>query len=88
MTFKRSAAFLLLGLGALTTTVDAEMYKVNVSRLEQDLYKDHSSGTLIETQYCYEYATRQDAVLKYEPYAYDNKLIFDSGTSCGVKRLR
>ena len=35
----------------------------------------------IETKYCYEYATRAEAVLRYEQYSYDNKLIFDSGTS-------
>jgi hypothetical protein len=64
----------------------AEFYKVNVRRIEQDLYKS-SSGLFIQTQYCYEYTYGDDAVLKYEQYGYDNKLIFNSGTSCHVKKV-
>lgn len=64
----------------------AEYYKVNVKRIEQDLYKT-DSGLYIQTQYCYEYTYGDDAVLKYEQYSYDNKLIFDSGTSCDVKKV-
>lgn len=64
----------------------AEFYKVNVKRIEQDLYKT-DSGLYIQTQYCYEYSYGDDAVLKYEDYSYDNKLIFDSGTSCDVKKI-
>lgn len=64
----------------------AEYYKVNVKRIEQDLYKT-DSGLYIQTKYCYEYTYGDDAVLKYEQYSYDNKLIFDSGTSCDVKKV-
>ena len=64
----------------------AEYYKVNVRRVDKDLYKT-SSGLFIQTKYCYEYAYGEDAVLKYEQYSYDNKLIFDSGTSCEVAKV-
>lgn len=71
---------------ALTTSAHAEFYKVSVRRVEQDLYKT-DSGHYIQTRYCYEYTYGDDAVLKYEPYSYDNKLIFDSGTSCDVVKV-
>lgn len=43
----------------------AEYYKINVKRIEQDLYKT-DGGVYIQTQYCYEYTYGDDAVLKYE----------------------
>jgi len=64
----------------------AEYYRVNVKRIEKDLYKT-DSGLYIQTQYCYEHTYGDDAVLKYEQHSYDNKLIFDSGTSCDVKKV-
>lgn len=64
----------------------AEFYKVEITRLDSNLYKT-SDGFYIETKYCYEYATREEAVLSYEQYSYDNKLIFSNGTSCEVKRV-
>jgi hypothetical protein len=77
-------------LAALAFTVPmvayADFYKVNVKRIEQDLYKT-SSNLYIQTQYCYEYALGEDAILKFEQYGYSNKLIFDSGTSCDVKKI-
>ena len=68
------------------TTAMAEYYKVNVRRVDKDLYKT-STGLFIQTKYCYEYAYGDDAVLKYEQYSYDNKLIFDSGTSCDIEKV-
>jgi len=64
----------------------AELYKVNVKRIDQDLYKT-TDGFYIKTRYCYEYTYGNDAVLKYEQYSYDNKLIFDSGNSCQVEKV-
>lgn len=64
----------------------AEYYKVNVKRVDQDLYKT-TTGVYIQTQYCFEFTFGDDAVLKYEDYSYDNKLIFGSGTSCGVVKV-
>ena len=66
----------------------AELYRITVSRIDQDLYKDDNSGAIIETQYCYEYATWENAVLKYEPYSFDNKIIFENGQTCEVKEIR
>ncbi len=83
--YGRSLA-LLFALSTLGTTAVAEYYKVNVKRVDQDLYRT-STGLFIQTKYCYEYAYGEDAILKYEQYSYDNKLIFDSGTSCEVARV-
>lgn len=66
--------------------VAAEMYKVNVRRLDKDLYRT-DSGLYIQTRYCYRYAYGDDAVLSYEPYSYENKLIFDDGEVCEVVKV-
>jgi hypothetical protein len=64
----------------------AEMYVVEVRRIDQDLYKT-SEGVYIQTRYCYRYAYGEEAVLKYEQYSYDNKLIFDDGEVCEVEKV-
>jgi hypothetical protein len=84
---RRTVVFLALAIAAAVSAW-ASYYNVNVSRVDQDLYKDHNSGSLIETKFCYEYVYYQDAVLKWEAYSYDNKLIFNDGTKCDVKALR
>ena len=54
--------------------------------IDQDLYKA-DSGIFIQTHYCYEYTYGYEAILKYDQYSYDNKIIFNSGTSCTVKKV-
>ena len=78
-----SLLFLLLGI----CFVLGEQYKVNVTRVESNLYKDTNSGIYIKTRYCYEYAYSQDATLKWEGAYGNNWLIFDSGTKCDVEKL-
>lgn len=72
---------------AIPALAHAEYYKVNVKRVDKDLYKTTTGGLYIQTRYCYEYTYGDDAVLKYEDYSYDNKLIFDSGTLCDVVKV-
>jgi len=65
----------------------AEYYKVCVKRVDQDLYCDQRSGLFIQTRYCYEHTYGDEAILKYEPYRYDNKLIFSNGRSYDVVQV-
>lgn len=65
----------------------AELYKVHVKRIGTNLYKDLNSGIIIETQFCYKYTFGEDVILKYEPYSFDNKLIFDDGSSYRVVKI-
>jgi len=76
-------AFSALGFAGFAA---ADVYKVYVKRIDKDLYKT-SEGIYIETQYCYHYSYGEDAILKYEQYSYDNKIIFDEDESCDVKRI-
>lgn len=80
--------FIVISTIALTSpsVANAEVYQVYVKRIDKDLYKT-SEGMFIETQYCYHYTYGEDAILKYEPYSYDNKIIFDNDQSCTVKRI-
>lgn len=80
------ALVLVLGIGAFAS----DFYSLSeVKRVEQDMYSARSGTTrvLIVTRYCYEYTYGEDAVLKYEPYSYDNKIIFDDNTSCDVEKV-
>ncbi len=79
-------AILMISYLIFLTDAFAEFYKVNVKRIDQDLYKT-DSGLIIKTRYCYEYTYGEEAILKYEEYLYDNKLIFDSGTICQVDKI-
>ena len=73
---------------ALTcTAANAEMYKVYVKRTDSNLYIDRTNKILIKTKYCYEYTYGDDAILIYEKYSYDNKLVFENGTSCDVESV-
>jgi hypothetical protein len=71
---------------ALVGVAWAELYSVRVTRIDADLYKTESK-TYIQTRYCHEYAYGEKAILRYEAYDSDNKLIFDSGGSCEVVKV-
>lgn len=83
---------ILLG-GCLTFASVAkadDAYKVTVTRKDHNVYKFNSGNVrgIILTKYCYEYAISEEAILKYEKYSYDNKLIFISdGTVCDVDKV-
>lgn len=84
---KKALLFIIISFFALSTPVYAEYYKVNVKRIDKDLYKDLNTGTFITTQYCYEYAYGEEAILKWEGQYGDNKIIFDGGSECDVKNV-
>lgn len=72
------------------TLLASNYYKLDtVKRLEQNLYraKSGTSKLLIETKYCYEMAVGETAILKYDQYSYENRIIFDSGTKCDVAKV-
>ena len=87
LSMKIRSALVVIAAAAIPTLAFAEYYKINVKRVEQDLYKTTTGGLYIQTRYCYEYAYGDDAVLKYEEYSYDNKLVFDSAASCDVVKV-
>lgn len=79
---------LSLCLLAFAAAASAEFYRVRVTRKEQNVYRDSNSGVWIITKMCLELALEEEAILKYDPYAYDNKLIFGNGQSCDVETVR
>ena len=83
-------AIVLIVLLSVTSLIASDYYKLqNVKRIDQNLYSASSGATkvLIETKFCYEYAIGADAVLKYDRYSYDNKIIFDDNASCDVVKV-
>jgi len=82
-----SLIFILFATNGMATD-----YSVNVSRIEQNFYEDSSSGVIIQTRYCYEYAYWEDAILQIDSlYGYTiGKLIFNGGgigNECDVDRV-
>ena len=81
---------LLIGMltAAVAPLLASEYYRVTVSLIDANLYRDHDSKTLIETRSCREYATRDEAVLRWEGRHGHSRLIFSSRTACEVVALR
>ncbi len=86
--YRWSSVVIILSIVAAPICLADDLYKIEVKRLDTNLYKDVSSGVIIKTKYCYEYTYGDPAILKYGRYSYDNKLIFtNSGTSCEVETV-
>ncbi len=80
---KKTIAITLLLLG-LASIAAAEMYRLeNVRRLDPNIYKANGD-LIIKTQYCYHYATGEDAIYDDE----DKKIIWKDGDSpCSVEGI-
>lgn len=85
MKYKNNIALCIFGL-ILPFLVRADFYKIEIRREQSNLYKARD-GFYIKTKYCYEYAYGEEAILSYDKYSYDNKLIFQNGKSCEIERL-
>lgn len=64
-----------------------EYYQVTLSRIDADLYKIEGSNYYIQTNYCYHYCRLEKAILKYEPYGLDNKIIWNDKSTCDVEKI-
>lgn len=45
------------------TKIDTGKYEVELTRIDSNFYHIYGTNLYIETKYCYEYATRDDAIL-------------------------
>lgn len=66
----------------------AEVYRVRVSRIDTNLYRDLGSKAIIETRLCLELAIGDDAVLKWEGKYGTNWIVFSNNAKCDVVALR
>jgi hypothetical protein len=69
-----------------------DTYRVTVTRTERNLYRIEGSRpkAYIKTKRCTENVNREEALLRYEPRALDNVLIFDHrpfALSCDVDSI-
>jgi hypothetical protein len=66
------------------SSAQASLFRINVTRKAQDLYRVDGTSILIKTRYCYEYAYAEEAI-------YDDvrdELIFTSGGGkCDVEAV-
>ena len=47
----------------IPTRVDTGKYEVELTRIDSNFYQIYGTSLVIETKYCHEYATRDDAIL-------------------------
>lgn len=47
----------------IPTKVDTGKYEVELTRIDTNFYQIYGTSLVIETKYCHEYATRDDAIL-------------------------
>ena len=47
----------------IPTSVDTGKYEVELTRIDSNFYQIYGTSLVIETKYCHEYATRDDAIL-------------------------
>ena len=88
---KAAMSFLLLVAlfaGTPAPAWGATYYRLVVTRIDEDLYRDQASRALVRTWACYEAAERDGAILRWDgPTSTGNKLIFSSGLMCEVAWL-
>lgn len=59
------------------TKLDVGVYEIQITRKGSNIYKVEGTKFYIETRYCYEYATFEDAILKIESsYGYTKGTIY------------
>lgn len=59
------------------TKIDEGTYEIEITRKGSNIYKLEGTKYYIETRYCYEYATYDDAILKVESnYGYQKGTIY------------
>jgi hypothetical protein len=64
----------------------ADYYRVSLTRVDQDIYRDRANRLIFVTRWCYEYVYGDDAILVWEgPSVWGNTVIFSSGTTCNLK---
>lgn len=83
-TCKKIAVFAVVALLNAAVGSATDVYKVQVTRVDQDTYRIEGQGVFIKTAYCYEFATWEDAVviLKSQPVNGSiaiGKIVFTSG---------
>jgi hypothetical protein len=79
-----SCLLLLVTMSISAQVANAATYRVSVTRVAQDAYREESSRSVILTANCYQYVYWQNAVLVYEPNAMGNRLHFSGSSSCSV----
>jgi len=59
------------------TKIEEGTYKIEITRKGSNIYKLEGTKYYIETRYCYEYATYDDAILKVESnYGYQKGTVY------------
>lgn len=81
-------AGLLLAL-SLAAAAHAEYYRLNLTRVGDNLYRESSTNLVIVTKNCHAYLYMEDVILNYEPGAFDNMIVLNAeGDYCEVKEIR
>lgn len=84
----RLIAGLLLAL-SLAATARAEVYRLNLTRVGDNIYRESSTTLLVVTRNCHASLHMEDVILNYEPHSPYNMIVLNrNGDYCEVKELR
>lgn len=64
-----------------------ERIPINIKSVERNHYQTIEESMHIHTRYCDEIAYADSALLVFEPYGLENKLVFRSGVTCEVTQV-
>ncbi len=68
----------------------ASYYKVNVTRIAENLYRVENQypSIYIVTNYCYVYGYDMDAIVDYSQFSLSNKIIFtNQNQTCPIRKI-
>ena len=79
----------LLLLSSSSWVMASEVSKVNVKKVDTDLYRVKGKDIYIKIRHCYKSAYNEEAILKIDSKRGYNigKLIFDNGNTCNVEKI-
>ncbi len=84
---------LILAGAVATSAIASDTYKVQVTRVSQDIYKVEGQSIYIKTAFCYEFAMSETAILDLTSQPFSGsidigKIIFTNGsTTCQVDTI-
>jgi len=75
---------------SLAAPAHAEYYRLNLTRVGENLYRESSTNIVIVTRNCHAYLYMEDVILNFsEPGAFDNMIVLNAeGDYCEVKEVR
>jgi hypothetical protein len=87
---KISALLAITAAGVIATpAIGADVYKVNLTRKDQDFYEVQGQGIYLKTRFCYEFVYGDEAIVRIDSAAgyVIGKIMFSNGSTCDIAMI-